>query len=59
VSQFTQTQRNGCGEMVLKPLDQRVHSCPHCGLEMDRDLNAAINILRRGLSSLAKSGEAA
>ena len=42
-----------CGELVLKPLDQRVHSCPHCGLEMDRDLNAAINILRRGLASLA------
>lgn len=49
---YTSRMCSGCGEMVLKPLDQRVHSCPHCGLEMDRDLNAAINILRRGLASL-------
>jgi putative transposase len=56
---YTSRMCSGCGEMVLKPLDQRIHSCPHCGLEMDRDLNAAINILRRGLASLAKSGEAA
>jgi putative transposase len=53
----TTRECSGCGEMVFKPLDQRVHSCPHCGLEMDRDLNAAINILRRGLSSLAKLAE--
>lgn len=49
---YTSRMCSQCGELVLKPLDQRVHSCPHCGLEMDRDLNAAINILRRGLSSL-------
>lgn len=49
---YTSRMCSSCGEMVLKPLDQRVHSCPHCGQEMDRDLNAAINILRRGLSSL-------
>jgi putative transposase len=28
-----------------------VHQCPHCGLEIDRDLNAAYNILRLGLQS--------
>ncbi|MHB8628463.1 MAG: hypothetical protein ACYDBJ_15425 [Aggregatilineales bacterium] len=28
-----------------------MHSCPHGGLELDRDLNAAINILRRALES--------
>ena len=29
-------------------LGTRVHSCPGCGLAMDRDVNAAINILDRG-----------
>jgi len=30
--------------MVPKKLADRVHLCPKCGLEMDRDLNASINI---------------
>ncbi|MFA6754220.1 MAG: transposase [Methanoregulaceae archaeon] len=50
---YTSRMCSQCEKMVFKPLNQRVHSCPHCGLEMDRDLNAAINISRRGLSSLA------
>lgn len=33
-----------CGAKVPKTLSDRIHCCPHCGLEMDRDLNAAINI---------------
>ncbi|KUG19423.1 mobile element protein [hydrocarbon metagenome] len=40
-----------CGIMVKKTLSDRVHSCPHCGLVMDRDQNAAINIMRLGLQS--------
>lgn len=40
-----------CGILVEKPLSQRTHSCK-CGLIMDRDLNAAINILRLGTQSL-------
>lgn len=36
---------SGCGERVTKTLADRVHSCPNCGLEIDRDYNAAINIL--------------
>jgi len=40
-----------CGMIVKKTLSDRIHSCPHCGLAMDRDQNAAINILRLGLQS--------
>jgi putative transposase len=43
-----------CGSIVPKELSERIHSCS-CGLVLDRDLNAAINILRRGLASLAKA----
>jgi len=42
-----------CGQYVRKELSDRIHSCPSCGLVMDRDQNAAINILRLGLQSLA------
>ncbi|NEP43250.1 MAG: IS200/IS605 family element transposase accessory protein TnpB, partial [Okeania sp. SIO2H7] len=38
---------SNCGEKVPKELSQRTHSCPHCGIEIDRDLNAAINIKNR------------
>ena len=41
-----------CGELVPKTLSVRVHTCPHCGLVLDRDENAALNILQRGLQTL-------
>lgn len=41
-----------CGALVAKILADRVHNCLECGLSMDRDWNAAINILRLGLQSL-------
>lgn len=37
-----------CGARVSKDLSVRVHSCPFCGLTIDRDLNAALNILSLG-----------
>jgi putative transposase len=43
---------SSCGELVPKTLRVRVHTCPHCGLVLDRDENAARNILQRGLLSL-------
>jgi putative transposase len=42
-----------CGVLVEKDLSVRVHDCPSCGLILDRDWNAALNILRLGLQSLA------
>ncbi|MEO7744352.1 MAG: transposase, partial [Usitatibacter sp.] len=38
---------SGCGMHVPKGLGDRRHACPHCGLTIDRDLNAARNILNR------------
>ena len=54
----TSKQCSSCGVMVEKPLAVRVHECPECGLIMDRDQNAAINILRLGLESLGYALEA-
>ena len=45
-----------CGTLVEKSLSVRVHDCPVCGLKIDRDENAAINILALGLESLPVRG---
>jgi len=37
---------SGCGNPVPKSLSDRVHYCDVCGLVMDRDMNAALNIDR-------------
>lgn len=49
---YTSQMCSGCGAIVKKDLSERVHNCPRCGLILDRDLNAAKNILRLGLQSL-------
>ncbi len=41
-----------CGVETAKPIWVREHSCPACGHKEDRDLNAAKNILTRGLRQL-------
>jgi len=41
-----------CGVKTDKPPWVREHSCPACGFKMDRDANAAINILSRGFKQL-------
>lgn len=40
---------SGCGVEVRKTLKDRTHECPVCGLVLDRDHNAALNILALGL----------
>ena len=52
---------SGCGLKVRKKLGERLHDCPACGLSLDRDLNAARNILNRagcgpGLRNVAGCG---
>lgn len=41
---------SGCGALAPKPLSERTHRCTSCGLVVDRDINAARNILRLGMS---------
>lgn len=41
---------SNCDETVPKTLAERMHSCPKCGLVLGRDHNAALNILRLGIS---------
>src|SRR6266516_4974754 len=44
---FTSQVCSQCGQVKKKDLSERWHSCD-CGAELDRDVNAAINILERG-----------
>ncbi len=46
---YTSQICSGCGAIVKKELDERWHSCS-CGVELDRDHNAALNILWLGRS---------
>jgi len=41
-----------CGNRVYKQIWIREHRCPACGLVMDRDHNAAINILNKALKEV-------
>lgn len=40
---------SSCGKIAKKDLSERRHVCPYCGLVLDRDYNAAINILIKRL----------
>src|SRR5512134_3664940 len=40
---------SACGANVPKDLSVRVHICSECGLTLDRDVNAARNILNLAL----------
>lgn len=43
----TSKECSTCGNLVEKELRDRVHSCSNCGLVINRDLNAALNILAK------------
>lgn len=43
-----------CGNAVPKSLAIRIHKCDNCGLVLNRDHNASINILKKGLNKLPK-----
>ena len=52
----TTQECSGCGKTVPKNLSVRVHDCPHCGLVLDRDHNAARVVLKRSLRLLRPEG---
>ena len=47
---FTSINCSSCGTQVRKSLSVRTHVCPNCQLVLDRDCNAAKNILLKGLN---------
>lgn len=47
----TSQRCSGCGETVLKGIADRRHVC-RCGVDLDRDHNAALNILALGRSAV-------
>jgi len=54
VSAYNTTQLcSRCGKLVPKTLATRIHSCPYCGLDVARDHNSAITILRRSTHYVA------
>jgi len=52
-ARYTSQKCSQCGIMVPKTLAERIHLCPHCRLEMDRDINASLNIRTLGLRGRA------
>jgi putative transposase len=53
--QYTTQACSGCGTLVQKALSTRTHVCPDCGLILDRDENAARNILAWAMAPLVGS----
>lgn len=52
---YTSQECSDCGAIVKKSLSTRTHACA-CGCELDRDENAAINILRKALRTTGHVG---
>ena len=51
---FTTQDCSVCSTRVQKSLSTRTHQCPNCKTVLDRDHNAAINILKKGLKYLGE-----
>jgi len=50
---YTSQKCSNCGSIVQKSLSTRTHKC-HCGTCLDRDENAAINILKEALRTFGQ-----
>ncbi|MFI5277126.1 MAG: RNA-guided endonuclease InsQ/TnpB family protein, partial [Ktedonobacterales bacterium] len=52
---YTSQDCSQCGHRHKLSLSDRTYTCPCCGLVIDRDRNASLNILRLGQQSLASA----
>ncbi|OKL38052.1 RNA-guided endonuclease InsQ/TnpB family protein [Domibacillus mangrovi] len=50
---YTSQDCSSCGERVKKSLSVRTHICTSCGTVLDRDHNASLNILKKGVEQLS------
>lgn len=55
-ARYTTQRCSNCGELTPKSLSVRTHVCQHCSFVMDRDHNAAMNILRAGAQPSGTGG---
>ena len=58
IGRFEPTSKtcSNCGYIQDMPLGRRQYNCPYCGMSLDRDLNASINICRLGQSRINACG---
>ncbi len=52
---YTSQECSFCGAIVKKSLSTRTHICS-CGCKLDRDENAALNILNKGIGTVGHTG---
>jgi putative transposase len=52
---YTSQDCSSCGHRQVLSLSDRTSTCPCCGLVLNRDLNASLNMLRLGQPSLASA----
>ncbi|MDA3793563.1 MAG: zinc ribbon domain-containing protein, partial [Elusimicrobia bacterium] len=58
IDRFAPTSKtcSNCGNIQDMPLNKRQFDCSDCGVSLDRDLNAGINICRLGQSQINARG---
>jgi len=58
IKRFEPTSKtcSNCGCVQEMPLSKRVFYCPACGISIDRDLNASLNIRNIGINTVGHAG---
>jgi len=51
---YTSQDCSKCSYREKKSLSQRIHKCSNCGYVIDRDVNAALNINKKGIEIYKK-----